>query len=349
MPLRTAILGLGFMGRTHAGAYARAAASGAPVQVVAVVDPNATAILAEMRGGSSGGGGGAGGNIATGATPLDAASVRIYSRPEEAFNDAAIDAVSICTYTDTHAPLAIAAIEAGKHALIEKPVALRSADVARVRDVAASRPHLVAMPAMCMRFWPGWDWLKDRIADREFGPLRSLTLTRLGAGPTWSSEFYRDVSRSGGALFDLHVHDTDFVYHCFGKPSRVTSAGNVNHITTLYHFDGLPGVHVAAEGAWDLQPGAAFRMRYFAHFERASAEWDIAKSPNLTIYEGAASRTIGASAALQTTGYDAEVRHFVEVCNAAMAGQPRPPLRATLDDAVMVTQVLEEEQRAVVR
>ncbi len=338
-PLRVAIIGLGFMGRTHAGAYAKAAASGLPVELIAVADPQAKAIIAGMSSD-----GGAGGNIATNTTLIDPAKVRTYDHPEQAFADSTIDAVSICTYTDTHAALAMAALRAGKHVLIEKPVALTAAEVRAVRDVAAERPGLVAMPAMCMRFWPGWDWLRDRIADQSLGALKSVTFTRLGAGPTWSSEFYRDIARSGGALFDLHVHDTDFICHCFGKPTRTSSTGTINHITTLYQFDSLPGVHVAAEGAWDIQPGAAFRMRYFAHFERASAEWDMSKSPLLTVYEGTTSRTIDLPGG---TGYDWEVRHFVEACIAAKANKPRAALRATLDDAVMVTGVLEEEGRAV--
>ncbi|HEX2838219.1 MAG TPA: Gfo/Idh/MocA family oxidoreductase [Phycisphaerales bacterium] len=338
MPLRVAILGLGFMGRTHAAAYARAAASGLPVQVLGVADPKAREIL--------GGQAASAGNIATQQVALDVGALRIYASADEALADPEVDAISVCTYTDTHAAVALAALAAGKHVLIEKPVALSAGEVARVRDAAAARPRQVAMPAMCMRFWPGWDWLKDRIADQSLGKLRSLTLTRLGAGPTWAAEFYRDVSRSGGALFDLHVHDTDFVCHCFGTPSRTLTTGCHSHLTTLYQYDGLPGVHIAAEGAWDIQPGAGFRMRFFAHFERASAEWDLAHAPTVTVFEGAASRTITPDSAHFATGYDAEVFHFVQACLALQAGTPFT-LRATMDDAAAVARVLDQERAAI--
>lgn len=338
MPLHIAILGLGFMGRTHAAAYARAAAAGLPVRVLGVADPKAREILAGQAAAT--------GNIATQQVALDARSLRIYANADEALADPEVDAVSVCTYTDTHAAVAMAALAAGKHVLVEKPVALSAGEVARVRDAAAARPRQVAMPAMCMRFWPGWDWLKDRIADESFGKLRSLTLTRLGAGPTWAAEFYRDVSRSGGALFDLHVHDTDFVCSCFGVPSRTLTTGCHSHLTTLYQYDGLPGVHIAAEGAWDIQPSAGFRMRYFAHFERASAEWDLSTAPTVTVFEGAASRAVTPDSARFATGYDAEVFHFVQACLASREGKPFA-LRATMADAAAVARVLDQERAAI--
>ncbi len=323
------------MGRTHAGAYTRAASTGLPVQIIGVADPKAHDILLAEPSTL--------GNISSGAVPLSTASLRTYKSSEEALADHDVDAVSICTYTDSHASTAVQALAAGKHVLIEKPVALRAPDVERVRDAATGSPHLVAMPAMCMRFWPAWDWLRDRIADRSFGTLRSLTLTRLGAGPTWAADFYRDISRSGGAIFDLHVHDTDFICHCLGPPSRVKTSGSANHLTTLYEYDSFLGVHIAAEGAWDLQPGAGFRMRYFAHFEHASAEWDLAHAPRISVHQGSTTRAVIPDSAHLSTGYDAEVRHFVNACIAARE-QRTFTLRATMEDAVMVAHVLDAER-----
>lgn len=323
------------MGRTHASAYTRAAAAGFPVVLAAVADPKAHEILTTHAP--------AQGNLASGQFALDAASLRIHTTAEDALPDPSIDAVSICTYTDTHASTALRALAANKHVLIEKPIALRVEDVDRVRDGATAKPRLIAMPAMCMRFWPAWDWLHDRITDHAFGPLRSLTLTRLGAGPTWAAEFYRDIARSGGALFDLHIHDTDFIHHCLGAPSRVKTSGNPHHLTTLYEYESLPGVHVAAEGAWDIQPAAGFRMRYFAHFERASAEWDLAHAPTITLHEGTSTRTITPDTAHLGTGYDGEVRHFVDACLAISTRQPFQ-LRATMQDAASVAHTLESER-----
>ena len=94
--------------------------------------------------------------------------------------------------------------------------------------------------------------------------------SRVGAGPSWSPEFYRDISRSGGALVDLHIHDADIVYWLFGKPREVVSGGSIEHLTPVYRFDRGPR-HVAAEGGWSFTPSAGFRMRFTVCFEKATA------------------------------------------------------------------------------
>ena len=324
-----AVLGMGFMGATHTRAYLAAAAAGLPCRLVAVSDPDPARL--------SGAAAGAGNLGATSAEQLfDPAAVRRYQDPDELFADAAVQLVSICTYTDSHVSLAAKALKAGKHVLVEKPVSLDPEEIARLESAAASAGRL-CMPAMCMRFWPGWDWLYDRIRDRSLGVLRSISLTRLGSGPSWASEFYRDVARSGGALVDLHIHDADFACWCFGRPNAVSSAGDEMHVTTHYHFTSGPN-HVVAEGAWDLAPASGFRMRYLANFEQATAEFDISRTPWLRLHRAAGSEDI---ALLQGTGYDGEIRHLVSNISAGSSA-----LRATLADAALVARVLEAERRS---
>src|SRR5207244_5061450 len=99
---------------------------------------------------------------------FDPQRVRAYEDDEELIADPSIDLVSVCTRTDTHVDVAARCLRAGKHVLLEKPVALKSEDIRRLKHVADERGKL-CMPAMCMRFWPGWDWLKARLNDRQFG------------------------------------------------------------------------------------------------------------------------------------------------------------------------------------
>src|SRR5690606_42288 len=121
-------------------------------------------------------------------------------------------------------------------------------------------------------------------------------------------EFYGDDSRSGGAMFDLHVHDADIICWLFGKPSQVTCRGDSQHCTTLYEFDSGPR-HVTAEAAWDNQPGFGFRMRYTIVFERATADFDLGRAAEaggrLLLHEGARSEPV---ALADHTGYDGEIR-----------------------------------------
>ena len=213
--IRVGVIGLGFMGATHLRAYASAASAGFACEVVAVADADESRRRGML--------GDVGGNLDTRAQPsaFDVKRVRGYASGDEMIADPRIDLVSICTPTDSHAALAQAALRAGKHVLVEKPVALHAEQIAQLDDVAKSSGR-ICMPAMCMRFWPGWDWLKARIDDRAYGACTSATFTRLGSSPIWSSDFYRDGRRSGGAIADLHVHDADFVRHCFGPPDAVS-------------------------------------------------------------------------------------------------------------------------------
>lgn len=337
------VIGLGFMGQTHVRAYQSAAADGFGCRLVAVCDPEP-----DRRAGKTAAAGNIGRDGGEGKQLFDPRLVNGYATPEELLADPAVQLVSICTYTETHVDLAIASLAAGKHVLVEKPISLRSGEVRKLAAAARAaqdRHGLLCMPAMCMRFWPGWDWLRARIVDGSLGRVRSATFTRLGSGPAWASGFYRDPSRSGGALFDLHIHDTDFICWCFGRPASVCSAGDLQHISTIFRFASSDAPsHVVAEGAWDLAPGAGFRMRFLVNFERGTAEFDLSRGPAapalvLHTAEGTSAVEPMARGGGIATGYDGEVRHLLA---AITSGQTQ--LHATMDDAAGVAEVLEAER-----
>jgi predicted dehydrogenase len=313
------------MGRTHARAYQSAAAAGLPCELLAVCD----------RGDA--GSGASSGNLATGDDQLvlDPERVRAYAQADDILADRRIELVSVCTYTDTHVDLAIRALRAGKHVLVEKPVAITSAAVRRLAEEAAGSDRL-CMPAMCMRFWNGWDWLRDRIAEATYGAVKSAQFQRLGAGPSWAGGFYRDFSRSGGALWDLHIHDADFISWCFGRPVAVSSTGTPEHLTTLYRFERGPS-HVTAEGGWDLSAAAGFRMKYLITFEGATVEFDLARG--VTVFKRGDPERITFD---EMTAYQREIRYFVD----AVARGDRN-LRATMSDAVGVAELLEAERASL--
>jgi len=321
------------MGGTHLAAFEAARADGFDCEVVAVCDRDAArrAGLAE-----------ASGNLATGAQAprlFDPAAVRTFADPLDLLADPDVDLVSVCTPTDTHVDLAIRALEAGKHVLVEKPVALASREVARLADASRRLPGQICMPAMCMRFWPGWDWLAERIFGGGFGPVRSATFQRIGTAPHWGADFYGDPSRSGGALFDLHVHDVDFLRWCFGDPIEVTAGGSLQHVASLYRFDGGPEI-VVAEAGWDAAPGLPFRMRFTVHFAEATAEFDLARPFPLLLCRDGSCNAVPLPA---ETGYDGEIRALL---GQILGSEAAPPLPG-LDEAWGVTRVLEAERESL--
>lgn len=331
MTIRVGVIGLGFMGRTHLAAYRSAEAAGLGCRVAAVADPRVHELL---RPGGSGGG-----NLSTAATLDIGPGARAETDPGAVIGSSDVDLVSICTPTDTHAELAVAALLAGKDVVLEKPVALTTAEIARIAD-ASRLSGRVCMPAMVMRFWPGWTLLREYIADGRFGALRTASFTRLGSRPTWNA-FYADASRSGGALFDLHIHDADFVCWCFGRPEWVSSVGTTDHVTTQYGYGA--GRHVVAEGGWDQQAGWPFRMRYTVNFERATLDFDLSReTPLMKAQEGEWT----AVAVPSLGGYDAEIRHAVGAASAGRRGEP-VRLAATLNDAMLVTEVLTAERQSL--
>jgi predicted dehydrogenase len=328
--IRVGVVGLGFMGRTHIQAYEAAQRDGFPCCLAAVCDQDA-----DRRGGQPAGVGNIPITAESGLQPFRSEDVRIHEDASSLLADPDIDLVSICTYTDTHVPLAIAALEAGKHVLVEKPVALCSTDVERLMEVSRRHAALICMPGMCMRYWPGWFWLKDMIDRRTFGGVRSAVFARHCAPPDWAPSFYADPTRSGGAIIDLHIHDADFVRWCFGDPFEVVSTGSHEHVTTFYRYASGPA-HVVAEGAWVPVKGFPFRMTYSVVFDEAAAEFDSSQDRPLTLSRAGRREALPVD---PLTGYEFEIRDFLEV-----VGRKRQRLTVSLEDALHVTRLLEAEQ-----
>jgi L-ribulose-5-phosphate 3-epimerase len=339
-PVGVGVVGLGFMGQRHVVAYNAAARDGCPCRVVGVCDPDPTRLSGRAGAGSAG-------NIAggEGEALFEPGVVRATTDFEHLLADPAVELVSVCTYTDSHVELATRALGAGKHVLVEKPVAIDSGSVERLA-AAARAANRVCMPAMCMRFWPGWDWLRWAIRSGRYGGVRSLSFLRAGARPGWTG-FYADFARSGGPMFDLHVHDVDVLAWCAGTPAAVACTGDAMHFTSLYRFERErpgrallePPVHASAECGWDLSAAAGFRMRYTAVFERGVAEFDLSRTPPLLLHTEEAS---GAVELPGGTGYDGQVRHLVGL----LVGGGQRPI-ANLESAAGVVRVIEAERDAL--
>ena len=114
--MKVAVVGLGFMGATHVKAWKKASRA----QVVAVVSSDAKKLTGDLTA--------VGGNLGGTVEAMDFSSVKKYGSFEEVLRDPEIDAVDICLPTDQHATTAIAALRAGKHVIVEKPMAVQAAD-----------------------------------------------------------------------------------------------------------------------------------------------------------------------------------------------------------------------------
>jgi predicted dehydrogenase len=328
--INVGVVGLGFMGLTHINAYRKIAG----VEVVAVCD----AVRQPVNGVLTG----IAGNVAGSDTVDLGAAVRAYTKIEDLLADSAVDLVDLCLPTTLHVPQTLAALQAGKHVICEKPLARTSAQSRLIVDAAAAASTFF-MPAMCMRFWPGWAWLKELKAAGTYGDILTARFRRVSAPPGWSRDTYFKGGDSGGALFDLHVHDTDFVQFLFGRPTSVFStgvsrfSGAVDHVVTQYMVPG--GAAVYSEGSWLLASG--FAMSYTVMFERATIDYDSARG-NAALQVWEADKEPQVIVPEGPDGYVGELQHLID---SIRTGQP--PSIVTAQDGLSAVEICEAEERSV--
>lgn len=327
------IIGLGFMGLTHIKAYRQLPNA----RIVAICD----AIRLPADGNLTG----VAGNISTAdEIKFDMAVVRGYRDYQELLANPDVQLVDICLPTPLHAPVAIAALNAGKHLICEKPLARTTAVCREILD-AARQAKGFFMPAMCLRFWPEWAWVKQAIDDGRFGRVLAARFRRVSEPPGWSKASYLKGDDSGGALLDLHIHDTDFVQFCFGRPRRVFSqgfqrlSGAIDHVVTQYEV--ANGAAVSAEGSWVMHAGHGFNMAYTVVFENATVDYDSSRgAAALKVYqEGQTPQTIPCPGG---DGYLGELRHMLEAIETG-----RPPTIVTGEDGLNAVAICEAEERSV--
>ena len=328
--VNVAVVGLGFMGVTHIKAYQQLKGA----KIVAVCDAVRLPVNGVLPG--------VAGNI-TGSGAIDLGrAVKVYRALDEVLADPEVEMVDLCVPTPMHPEQAIAALKASKHVLCEKPLALNSG---RARDIvrAAASASAFFMPAMCMRFWPGWSCLKEVVTKKTYGKVYAARFRRMSPAPTWSKATYASGKLTGGALLDLHIHDTEFVQFLFGRPKSVFSAGSsrtgdaVDHVVTQYHFPGGPAVY--AEGSWLLYGN--FSMAYTVLCERATLDFDSARGAEaLRVTEqGKASRVVKCGG---VDGYSVEIRYMLEAVQTGKA-----PKIVTAQDGLSAVEICEAEATSV--
>lgn len=202
MTLCIAMIGAGGIARDHAAAYARISG----VRVSRIVDTDAARAQALAA------------RVGNAAWSTDARA--ILAAPD-------VDAVDICTPSETHAALTIAAAEQGKAIHVEKPAALSLADFDTM--VAATERHGVSlMVGQTARFQPVNTALAKEIAAGTVGRLRVLHVTWY-AGHVWADSWRAwqlDVARSGGHPVHNGIHALDLAIWLFGRaPTRVFARG----------------------------------------------------------------------------------------------------------------------------
>lgn len=216
-PLRIGVIGTGSISEMHLNAYAANPAA----KIVAICDVNGKRAkdVADKYGAD-----------------------KTYTDYRELLANPEIDAVSICTWNNTHAPISIAALDAGKHVLVEKPLS-RTVEEALAIEEAVRRSGKQLQVGYVRRFDPNVRMLQRFIDAGDFGELyyaKASTIRRHGNPGGWFS----DVERSGGGpLIDIGVHVIDLCWYLMGRPKATTVSantyrkiGNRSNVQNLSHY-----------------------------------------------------------------------------------------------------------------
>lgn len=273
-----------------------------------------------------------------------------------------IDAVSICTWNNTHAEISIAALEADKHVLVEKPLSM-TVDEALAVQKAADKTGKVMQVGFVRRHSDNAKILKKFIDNGEFGQIyyaKAGYLRRLGNPGGWFSDRKRS---GGGPLIDLGVHMIDICWYLMGKPRVVSVSGNTysklgnrSHIgnlsfykaadydPTLNDVEDLTNALIRFENGASLAIEVSFTLQAKKDETYATLYGDKGGAeiePELALVMEKNNTILNATPQIDKLDFDFgkafsnEINHFVECCK-----EGKQPL-APVSDGVEVMKILQ--------
>jgi predicted dehydrogenase len=152
---------------------------------------------------------------------------RAYGDYARMLEDPDIDVIYIGTPHGSHHPMAVAALEAGKHVLGEKPLGVDATEARELADLANAR-GLFLMEAMWMKFNPMIRTLQKTVADGAIGELRWMQAGFGFAVPYDPANRFWDPEQGGGALLDVGIYPITLTQLFTGPPDRISSEGTIN-------------------------------------------------------------------------------------------------------------------------
>lgn len=328
--MRIGVVGLGFMGATHLRALQKVKGA----QLAAIASSDEKKLAGDLSS--------AGGNLGATFTPFDFSAVKKYRRWEELLADPDVDAVDITLPTAFHALATRKAIDAGKHVLVEKPMALDGETADELIAMARDRGRIL-MAAQVLRFFPMYRQMADLVKSGELGTVRSATFRRRCAAPGWAP-WMKDKVSSGGGVFDLLIHDVDFALHLFGAPEAVSATGreelaaSIDTINAQLFYRDIESVTI--EGGW--HHGAfPFSMEYTVVAEKGTIEYSsLSGGPPVLYRPGADAEPMKLA---ELDGFEEELRYFVKCCASGTMPALCPPEESAL--AVRVTRLMSEARQ----
>jgi predicted dehydrogenase len=267
--IRIGIVGIGFMGMIHYLAARKLQGA----KVTALCSRDEKKLAGDWRSIQ--------GNFGPRGEMMDLSGLKKYRTLEEMLADPDIDLVDVCNPTHLHPDTAIKALQAGKHVLIEKAIALEPKD-ADAMVAAARRAGKLLMVAHVLPFFPEFAFAARTIRSGEYGKLLGAHFKRVISRPDWSADI-GDASKTGGPAVDLHIHDTHFIGLVCGVPGQVFATGVIEgdavaYLTTSYLY-GPGGPAVTCSSGAIAQKGRPFVHGYEIYLEKATLTYESGTCP----------------------------------------------------------------------
>ena len=297
------VVGLGFMGLVHLKALR--SIPGAELTAVCSRDPGKlSGDLSAIQG-----------NLGAAGERFEFGHIAKYTEPAALLEDPRVDAVDICLPTSLHARVATAALRAGKHVLVEKPMAL-DAESCESMLAAARGANRVLMVAHVLRFFPVYNALSHSVRSGGLGATHFAAFRRRCAAPTWSA-WLADAQQSGGGAFDLLIHDVDMCLQLFGRPEWVSANGHealargIDVMEAELRYPGGWSAYIA--GGWHHPKAYPFTMEYTVVMEQGSLEYSSQGRPPALYGEDGCEKLLPIP---DTDGYAAEIEYFIGCCQS---------------------------------
>jgi predicted dehydrogenase len=264
-------------------------------------------------------------------------SARLTAKFDDLLEDDSVEALVVATPVPTHFELARRALDAGKHVFVEKPPAMRGAEMEELCELAEERGR-VLMPGHLLLYHPGVQKLKEIVDSGELGDVLYVYGNRQNLGTFRTNE---------NALWSLGVHDLSVVLHLLGEePSEVRAHGNaflnrgVEDVVFCYlRFPSGKMAHLHL--SW-LDPHKIRRITVVGD-DRMAVFDDMERERKITVYDNWRTRTgdVYSPNVDTTEPLRLECRHFLSL--VAGDGDPHNAAR----DALPVVRVLDQLQASL--
>ncbi len=265
-----------------------------------------------------------------------------------------IDVCLLATPTYTHAELVGICAKHNKPTICEKPPELRMPAVKHLRD-AVAQSGIPYMTAQVVRFWPGYVQMKEMLDNGEFGKVYMSYFSRCSELQQWDNQWLFDTEKGGGAMFDMMVHDIDYMQYLFGPAQKVYTLASKDHtgcyanvFASFEYQDGIKGV---AETSFTMQSGYPFTMIAKIMGTKATAEFTYRAGHNINLRNSAlctldiyrAGQEPEHLNPEQYNAYAAEIAYFLDCLE-----QGKKPTLITPEESVQVVRTVNAMERSAI-